>query len=292
MKIALIGAHGQLGTDIQKVFAQDDFFSVTPLSHKDMEITDIQNGKTLLEQIVPDVVINTSAYHKVDEVEENPDKAFLVNATAEKNLAELCNRNNWALVFLSTDYVFGLETDRNIPYKETDSPGPLNMYGLSKLAGEYATRYIAPKHFVIRVCGLFGTAGASGKGGGNIVDSAINLVKEKGEINVDAEQFFTPTYTKNVAENLKELLKTDAYGLYHMTSEGACSRWEFVQEIFNQLRMKVKCNKVDARFFKTRSRRPKYSVLEKYNLNKINLNKMRDWKENLTSYLKEKGYLS
>lgn len=288
-KIALIGANGQLSTDIINVFDKKYFF-ISPLSHKDIEITNIEDTKKVLEKINPDIVINTAAYHKVDEVEDNPEKAFLVNSVAQKNLAEICETNKWTLVFISTDYVFGLDKERNASYIETDTPGPINVYGVSKLAGEYFTRYICKKHFVIRVCGLFGVAGSSGKGG-NFVELMIKLGKEKGKVNVVNDQILTPTYTKNIAENLQELLKTENFGLYHMTSEGQCSWWEFTSEIFKQLKMKAKCNPVASSFFKTRAKRPAFSVLENYNLKKIGLNKMRSWKENLKLYLKEKGYL-
>jgi dTDP-4-dehydrorhamnose reductase len=194
------------------------------------------------------------------------------------------------LVYISTDYVFGQDEKRKKPYKETDNTGPINVYGVSKLAGEKFTQYICSKYFIVRVCGLFGVAGSSGKGG-NFVELMVRLGKEKGEVSVVDDQILTPTYTKNIAENLQELLKTDYYGLYHLTSEGQCSWWEFANEIFKLLKLKVKNNPVDSKFFKTRAKRPKFSVLEKYHLNKINLNLMRDWKENLRLYLIEKCYL-
>ncbi|MCL4363821.1 dTDP-4-dehydrorhamnose reductase, partial [Patescibacteria group bacterium] len=266
-KLALIGANGQLSTDIRKVFDKD-FYSITPLTHQDIEVTDITNVKKVLEGINPDIVINTSAYHKVDEVEDNPDKAFLVNASAQKNIAELCQSKGWTTVFISTDYVFGLDEKRNTPFSEADNTGPVNVYGTSKLAGENFTRYIADRHFVIRVCGLHGTAGSSGKGG-NFVELMIRLGKEKGQVSVVDDQTCTPTYTKNIAENLNELLKTDNYGLYHMTSQGQCSWYEFASEIFKQMKMKVECNPVDSSHFPTRAKRPKYSVLENKNLKKM-----------------------
>lgn len=287
-KIALIGANGQLGSDIKEILSKD--FEILPLTHQDIEITNIDNVNNVLEKISPNIVINTSAYHKVDEVEDNPEKAFLVNSIAQKNLAELCNKKNWTLVFISTDYVFGQDELRKKPYRETDTPGPINVYGVSKLAGEYFTQYICKKNFIVRVCGLYGKAGSSGKGG-NFVELMIKLGKEKGEVNVVDDQVLTPTYTKNIAENLNELLKTDYYGLYHMTSEGQCSWWQFASEIFKLLKMKVRCNPVSSSHFPTRAKRPKYSVLKKENLSKINLNKMNNWKINLKMYLKEKGYL-
>lgn len=288
-KVALIGANGQLATDIKKVFDKE-YYSIIPLTHKDIEIKDINNTKKVLEEIKPDIVINTATYHKVDEVEDNAETAFLINSVSQKNLAELSYKNNWTVVYISTDYVFGLDEKRKKPYFETDPTGPINVYGVSKVAGEFFTQYIAKKHFIIRVSGLFGVAGSSGKGG-NFVELMIKLGKERGEVKVVNDQVLTPTYTKNIAENLNLLLKTDYYGLYHMTSEGECSWWEFAKEIFNQLKMKINCQPVDSNHFPTRAKRPKYSVLAKTNLKKINLNKMNYWKTNLKLYLKEKGYL-
>jgi len=180
-KIALIGANGQLGTDIAKVFSKDHDFELISLTREKIDVTDKIKSAQVLEEISPDIVINTAAYHRVDEVEDNPDKAFFVNVTAQKNLSGLCQKNNWAIVYISTDYVFGLDDTRDTPYIESDAPGPVSVYGLSKLAGEYVTRFIASKHFIIRVCGLYGVVGALGIGG-NFVETMIKLGKEKGEV--------------------------------------------------------------------------------------------------------------
>lgn len=288
-KVVIIGANGQLGTDIVKVFSQEKRFKLYPLLHKDIEITRLSQVKRKLGLIKPDIVINTAAYHKVDEVEDNPEKAFKVNSIAQKNLAELCGMKNCVLVYVSTDYVFGLDKEREKPYKESNIPGPLNVYGISKLAGETFTKYLCKRHYVIRTSGLFGAAGSSGKGG-NFVETMIRLGKEKGEVKVVSDQVLAPTYTKNVAENLLILLKTNNYGIYHMTSEGFCSWWEFANQIFTELDMKVKCGKVDSNHFNTRAKRPTYSVLGNYELKEQGINKMNNWKKNLRLYLKEKSY--
>lgn len=289
-KVALIGSNGQLSSDILKINDKNHYFSISPLSHSDIEITDTGKTKEVLEKINPDIVINTAAYHKVDEAEDNSDKAFSINSSAQKNLAELASEKNWISVFLSTDYVFGLDETRKNPYTENDPTSALNVYGASKIAGENFTRYINPKHFIIRVSGLHGTVGNSGKGG-NFVETMIRLGKEKGEVSVVDDQILTPTYTLNIAENLLALLKTNTYGLYHMTAEGQCSWFEFTNEIFRLMKMKVKVNPVPSSQFPTRAKRPKFSVLENSNLKKIGLNKMNDWKINLKAYLQEKGYL-
>lgn len=288
--IALIGSNGQLGTDIQDVFKNDSAFHIVPLTRRDIDVTSIDAASKKLLQIKPDIVINTAAYHRVDEIEDNAGEAFFVNGITQKNLGRLCEKNGWTLVFWSTDYVFGLEKNRKEPYIETSATGPVNAYGVSKLAGEMFTRIYSPKHFVIRVSGLFGTVGSMGKGG-NFVELMVKLGKEKGEVSVVNDQVLTPTYTKNIAENLMELLKTNAYGTYHMTSEGQCSWYEFAQEIFQLMKMDVKCNAVDSNTFKTKARRPAYSVLENKALKDLGINKMRDWKENLTLYLREKKYI-
>jgi len=290
-KIALIGANGQLGSDIVKVFSSDSYFKTVPLTQNEIDITDIEKTKKVLENINPDLVVNTAAYHRVDEIEDNPQKAFLVNVIAEKNLAEICEKNGWSLAFFSTDYVFGLDKNRKIPYVETDAPGPVSTYGVSKLAGEFVTRFTTTDHYVVRLCGLFGVTGAIGKGG-NFVETMIKLGKEKGEVRVVNDQILTPTYTKNIAENLLKLFKTENYGLYHMTAEGACSWWEFASEIFRLLKMNIKCIPVTSDQFKTRAKRPTYSVLENHNLKQLGLNRMVDWKKGLELYLKEKGHIS
>lgn len=291
-KVAVIGADGQLGADIKKVFSRDPFYDLFPLTHEDIEITDKELTKRVLSDIKPNMVINTAAYHIVDEVESEEQRAFLINAVAQKWLAQLCQKNNWKLTFISTDYVFGLEKRRKRPYRETDRPGPINAYGVSKLAGEYLTQAYCVKHFIIRTSGLFGTAGSRDKQKKeNFVDLMVRLAKERGEVKVVNDQVLSPTYTLNLAENLAELLKTDYYGLYHMTSEGSCSWWEFARKIFSFLGMKVRCEKVKSGYFKEAARRPSYSVLENYQLKKLGLNRMKRWDRNLKDYLQERGYL-
>lgn len=289
-KIALIGANGQLGSDIYKVFVKDNFFEIIPLTKEELDITDFDKTKKVLEEINPNIVLNTAAYVRVDEAEDHPQEVFLINTFAQKNLAELCQKNNWVLVYISTDYVFGEDEKRTLPYQEEDKPGPVNIYGLSKLAGEYVTKFICPRYFIIRTCGLFGVAGSSGKGT-NIVESLLKIGKKKGEIKVVDDQIVSPTYTKNMAENLLLLLKKGNFGVYHMVSEGECSWYDFACEIFRLLKIKIKCQKIKSNQYPFRAKRPFYSVLENYHLRDLAINRMNHWKKNLKLYLIEKGYL-
>jgi dTDP-4-dehydrorhamnose reductase len=146
-KIALIGANGQLGTDIIKVFSQEKEVQIIPLTSKEIDITDVALTKKVLEEIKPEMILNTAAFHRVDEIEDNPQPAFNVNVIAEKNLSEIAFQNNWEICLFSTDYVFGGEAKRNTPYTETDRPWPVSTYGVSKLAGEYVTALTTTKTF-------------------------------------------------------------------------------------------------------------------------------------------------
>lgn len=289
-KIALIGANGQLGSDLVKILRQDSNIHLYPLVHSDIDITNEPMVRTVLDDIKPDIVINTAAYHRVDDCETSIDKAFLVNAIAQKKLAGYCSQQNQTLIYISTDYVFGLNKERKTPYKETDVPGPLNTYAISKLAGEYFTRYICQKHFVIRSSGLFGAAGSSVKGG-NFVENILKLAREKGRVRVVNDQVITPTYTVDLAKQIHTLIKTENYGLYHATAQGACSWYTFAKEIFRLTKTRVTLNSVTTAEFPTPAKRPAYSVLANANLKNLNLYVMPDWRMGLKNYLIEKGHV-
>jgi len=287
MKIALIGADGQLGTDLSRVISANKNLELIPLIQKDLDVRYQSVIVNVLTKINPDVVINTAAYHKVDEVEDNPEEAFLVNGIAVKNLAEWCASKDKTLVFISTDYVFGRERGRKLPYEEIDRTNPVNVYGISKVAGEYFAT-MCPKHYVVRTSGLFGTAGAMGKGG-NFIETMLRLAKD-GKVRVVSDQVLSPTYTFNLAQQIVKLLDAP-YGLYHAVSEGKCSWHEFATEIFRQTNTEVECTSVLSGEFPTRAERPKYSVLDNKKLRDLKINIMRHWKESLKEYLIEKGHL-
>lgn len=290
IKIALIGTNGQLGTDLSKTLLSETQFSTFPLTHQDIEITNQKNLFKTINKINPDFVINTAAFHKLDEVEKNPNKAFLVNSIACYYLANYCKEKKKTLVFISTDYVFGLDKSRSKPYKETDHPGPVNTYGVTKLAGENFIRFINPKYMIIRTSGLFGTAGSSGKGG-NFVETMLKLAQQKSQIKVVNDQIVSPTYTIDLARQITYLVGKGKFGLFHATSEGKCSWYEFAKEIFRLTNYKVNLKAVSSSEFPTKAQRPSYSVLGNYQLKKENINKMHHWKVSLKDYLKKKGHL-
>jgi len=285
MNILLIGSDGQLGTDILNVFGSKNKMSVKGLTIKDLDITDTAKTKKIIETNKPEVVINTAAYHNVPECEKNPEKSFLVNTIAVKNLANICRSFNIKLVHFSTDYVFdGLKKK---PYTEEDVPNPLNVYAVSKLAGEFFVKQLA-NYYVIRVASLFGSAGCLGKGGTNFIESILKLSETNEKLQVTANITSSPTYTFDAANALFEMLK-DNYppGLYHLTNSGYCTWYEFAQEIFKLSNMKVKLEPREEQEEQAGVRRPLFSALRSKKIIP-----MRPWQEALKHYLSKRNKTS
>lgn len=285
MKILIIGANGQLGTDLVSALRHHQIIALT---HKEIEVCDHQGTRKILERHKPEVVINTSAYHRVDLCEDHIEETFRVNTYAVRNLATTCQNLGSVLVHLSTDYVFGGE--KKSPYREEDLPSPLSVYGVSKLAGEYFVGQICQVYFIIRTSGLYGVAGASGKGG-NFVELMLRLAQEGRPIKVVNDQILTPTYTKELAKKIAQLIETGEYGLYHVTNNGQCSWYGFSRVIFELAGLHPDLSATSSEEFGAKAKRPHYSVLENAHLRKLDLDDLSNWREALEQYLKEKGYL-
>jgi len=278
MKTALIGADGQLGSDLHKCLAGE----VVPLTYPEFDITQQKATHDRLFEIAPDVVINTAAFHRVDECEDNPERSFQVNSIAVRDLALNCRDLGAALVHFSTDYVFNGEKKR--PYTEEDRPDPLSVYAASKLAGEKYIKQILPQHFIIRTCGLYGKAGCWGKGT-NFVDSMIAFQKQGRAIRVVDDQRITPTATSELAEKIREVIEKPHYGLYHMTNEGDCTWYEFARAIFEIQGRAAEIIPVSSVEYGARARRPAYSVLENKHAGEVGVTAFRHWREALSEYL-------
>ncbi len=288
MRVLVTGTNGQLGTDL--CIALRDF-ELVPLTHKDIDIADMDSVREACSKHKPDAIINTAAYVRVDDCETEQDKAFRVNALGARNVAVLAQELGAKLVHLSTDYVFGGEAEqRTTPYTEFDIPVPLSIYGRSKLAGETFVRHLCSKHFVIRTAGLFGVAGSSGKGG-NFVETVLRLAKGRGELRVVNDQVFSPTYTHDLAKKITRLISTEYYGIFHITNKGACSWYEFTTKILKLAGLKTLVIPITSDQYPQKASRPRYSVLDNYHLRLLGMDDMRSWREALSSYLREKGYL-
>jgi dTDP-4-dehydrorhamnose reductase len=282
MRIMLIGSTGQLGSSLVEALAQD---ALVPLGHTDIEITDPASVRRAFERYRPEIVINTAAFHRVDDCERDVGKTFNVNAFAVRDLAIACREFDAALVQFSTDYVFS--GDRQEPYRETDRPGPINVYGTSKLSGEYFVASILHRHFLIRTCGLYGLKGSQSKGG-NFVETMLKKVGSGETVRVVDDQVVTPTYTREVARKVADLIRTDCYGLFHMTGQGQCSWYEFASKIFEVIGAKVDLRPVPSREFLTPARRPLYSVLENAKLQELGMDDLKPWDVVLREYFAER----
>jgi dTDP-4-dehydrorhamnose reductase len=282
MKITVIGANGQLGSDVVKAFALagDEVFSLT---HADIDLASMDSVAAHMQEIRPEVVVNTAAMHHVENCEKDPALAFAVNGIGARNLAIAAKQSKATLIHVSTDYVF--DGIKRSPYDEGDSPNPLNVYGNTKLAGEYFVRSTTDQHFVVRTSAIYGKSPCRAKGGLNFIEMMLKLARERGEVRVVDSEFVTPTSTAEIAKQIVALSRSGAYGLYHATAEGSCSWHEFAKEIFALTNTPVKLHVAGPDEFPAKVPRPKYSVLENSELKRRGLNVFRPWREGLREYL-------
>jgi len=279
MRISILGANGQLGRDLVKELAAHD---VRPLTRTDFDVTDHPLARTVLTEAQPELIVNLTAYHRVDDCETNPESAYSVNVLSVLNLIRVANDLGAAIVHISTDYVF--DGTSVIPYVETSEPRPLSIYGNSKLAGEYLVRTQARKYFLIRTSGLYGHAGSRGKGG-NFVETMLDKARKQEKIQVVDDQRVTPTSTADLARQMALILPTSHYGLFHMTNEGSCSWYEFAAAIFGRAGIQANLESTTSEYYKAPALRPRYSVLENKRLNALGLNRMQHWRDALAEYL-------
>ncbi len=281
MKVLIIGHLGQLGTDLVKAFAGED------LVLKDREDLLVQNAEqvdALVEGERPGLILNCSAFHRVDDCEDQPGAslAFDVNVFGVRNLALAARKTGAVLAHFSTDYVY--DSPRRTPYVETDAPCPQCLYGVSKAAGELMVQSIWPKHFIFRESGLYGYAGSREKGT-NFVEMMIGLARQGKPIRVVNDQVLTPTSTMDAAAAVRQVTATDAYGLYHLTNAGQCSWYDFAAAIFEFAGLHPDLTAVSSDAFPTRARRPNYSVLDNHRLRSNGFPDLPDWRDALGRYI-------
>lgn len=282
MKIAVIGANGQLGMDVVSVFSSNGD-EVSSLTHSDIELSNIDSVSKRFQELRPQVIINTAAMHHVENCEREPEKAFEVNGLGARNLALVARDIDATLMHVSTDYVF--DGAKGNPYEETDAPSPLNVYGNTKLCGEYFVRSTVEKHFVLRTSAIYGHNPCRAKGGLNFIELMLKLAKERGKVRVVDSEIVTPTSTTELARQMVGLSHSDAYGLYHATAEGSCSWHEFATEIFTMTNTKVNLEVAGPNEFPAKVPRPKYSVLENRELKNHKINIFKPWQDGVREYL-------
>jgi dTDP-4-dehydrorhamnose reductase len=285
MKIAVLGAAGQLGRDLCPRLAT--LGDVVPLSRADIDLAKPDTIAPALAVHKPDVFVNCAAYNFVDKAEAEPVAANAVNLAGVDALARSCAGAGANLVHFSTDYVFGLDATRTTPYTEEDVPDPVSTYGATKLGGEFSAWTALPNYLIIRTCGLYGVWGSGGKGG-NFVETMLRLAGQGKPLRVVNDQRCTPSYTADVADATVQLISRSASGVFHVTNSGDCTWYEFAAEIFRQAGLKPDLTPITSAQFGAAAKRPTYSVLSTAKLASVGISPLRSWQEALAAYLGER----
>ena len=289
MIVAVLGANGQLGSDLVRVAREFRDIESLALTRKDLDVCALASIPEVLSGKRFDVLVNCTSYHKTDEVEEHATEAFLINAHAVRVMANICRTVGARFVQLSTDYVFDGESKR--PYTETDTALPVNVYGASKLLGErFAVREHGDGTLIVRVASLFGVAGSSGKGG-NFVETILRKGKETGEVKVVNDITMSPTSTADTAKAILMLVKAQASpGLYHVVNSGAATWFDFARQIIEEAGIPAKVTPVSSEEYPTTAVRPSYTALDNRKASQI-VGEIPHWKQSLGQYLVDKGHI-
>jgi len=300
--ILITGSEGQLGSDLVQVLGNEH--EIIPADIADFDIADLEATLNFIREGKPDVIIHPAAFTDVDGCESQQDKAFLINGIGTRNIAIAARAAHAKLFYISTDYVF--DGTKSEPYREYDNPNPQTIYGKSKLLGEEFVKEQLTEFFIIRIAWLYG------QNGSNFLKTMLRLAQEKKHIRVVNDQYGTPTWTMDIAQQIKKLLATKAYGTYHCTSGGSCSWYEFALEIFksagyetkvasngsaylvprnqqprtkNEEPRTITLTPVSSEQFSRSAKRPTNSVLDNYMLRLQGLDIMPDWKEGLRKFM-------
>lgn len=275
MGIWITGYKGMLGYDLVKILNNDYELILTDKDTTD--ITNLEEIKEIVKENEIYLIINVAAYTNVDGSESNKQIAYEVNAIGAKNLAIIAKEHDIKLIYISSDYVFN--GNKSNPYIENDKTDPINYYGETKLQGEKFIQETMDKYFIIRTQWLYGI------NNGNFVKTMLKLAENNNEINVVNDQYGSPTFTKDLAIAISQLIKSDKYGLYHVTNSGECSWFEFAKLIFEIANIKIKLNSIVTSQYPTPAKRPKYSVLSNEKWLNEGFKPLRLFKDGLNEYM-------
>jgi len=270
----IFGGRGQLGRDLERVFATQGDVSAVDLP--ELDITVEGAAADLVGAFHPDLVVNAAAYTDVEKAEDEEEAAFRANEAGARFVARAAKAVDAPVVYYSTDYVFGGTQTR--PYAETDDVAPVGVYARSKLAGERATAVENEGHLIVRTAWLYGP------GGNNFVEKILGLAQTHAELKVVDDEIGSPTYTQDLAEATLALTNAGARGIYHVTNAGTCSRYEFAQELLRLADLKTLVRPCASTEFPTKAERPLYSVLDTAKFREATGCAPRDWKEALADY--------
>lgn len=280
MKVLITGANGQLGRAFQELLKKEgvEFIAATK---EELDITNLQQIREFVrknEGITH--IINCAAYNKVDEAERDWKTAYLVNGIGPKNLAIVSNEIGAELVHYSTDYVFSGK--KGSPYTIYDTPDPINKYGESKVLGERFVMSFSNRYYLIRTSWVFGD-------GMNFVRKVLEWSKKSKVLRIVDDEVSSPTYAQDLAKATWELIKLKAYGLYHITNSGYCSRYEWAEFILNEIGWDGELKRAKQEDFNLPAKRPKFSVLDGFGLREFTGMKMESWKRRTTEFIEKLG---
>ena len=273
MRALVTGAGGLLGRDVVEALGSRDH-QVVGLVREDLDVTDAAAVEAALSEHRPEAVVNCAAFTDVDGSEDREQDAMLVNDQGAAVLASFAADLPAKVVYPSSDYVF--DGSASEPYVESDMPAPLSAYGRSKLGGETSVAVANPRHFIVRSSWLFGL------GGPNFVETMLRIGDEQQEVLVVSDQVGCPTYTPHLAEALAILVEGEDYGVHHVAGGGACSWYEFAQEIFDQAGVECRVMAGTTEMLARKAPRPAYSVLGSERADAIVLPQ---WRRGLAHYL-------
>lgn len=279
MKVLITGANGQLGRAFQELLKNEGVEFIAA-SKEEMDITDLRKVREFVSKSAEIThIINCAAYNKVDEAEQDWRTAYLVNGLGPRNLAIVANEIDAELIHYSTDYVFSGE--KGSPYTIFDTPDPINKYGESKVLGERFVMSLTRKHYVIRASWVFGD------GSVNFVKKVMEWSSKSNVLKIVDDEVSSPTYAPDLAKATWELVKIGAYGLYHITNSGYCSRYEWAEFILKEIGWNGTLERAKQEDFKLPAKRPKFSGLDNLGLKEITGLKLRNWKESTSNLITE-----
>ncbi len=278
MRVLVTGFAGQLGHDVIKELTAAGI-TCAAADIAEFDLTDYNSVRGYITSFEPDTVIHCAAYTAVDKAEDNCAAAYAVNVIGTENLCRAIKDIKAKFVYISTDYVFDGEKDE--PYEVNDKTNPQTVYGATKREGENRVRMLCPKHFIIRTAWVFG------KNGNNFVKTMLRLGAERDSINVVCDQFGSPTYTKDLAKLIVQMIGTEKYGTYHATNEGFCSWADFTCEIMQQANLNARVVPITSSEYPAKAKRPKNSRLSKRSLIEAGFTPLPPWEDALKRYLKE-----
>lgn len=276
MRVLVTGVKGQLGYHVVEELEKRGHAAVG-VDIDEMDITDAEQTRRVITGAQAEAVVHCAAYTAVDAAEEHVELCRKVNVDGTGNIAKVCGELGLKMVYISTDYVFNGEGLR--PWEPEDEAEPLNVYGQAKYDGEVQVRNYVDKYFIVRTAWVFGEHGH------NFINTMLRLGRERGKVSVVNDQIGSPTYTRDLAVLLVDMIETEKYGIYHATNEGYCSWYEFAVEIFRQAGMEVQVSPQTSDELQAKAKRPHNSRMDKAKLETSGFRRLPSWQDALRRYL-------